>query len=113
MPFLTDRLHDTARQQKLGAALADENARMTEAESVRKPETGLISRFTFDLGLLEAELRAAIIGQDESIKELLGAGHREFPVGHLLCQAPLLKLVACRRDIFAHCTGRQPAMLQL
>ena len=71
MPFLTDRLHDTARQQKLGAALADENARMTEAESVRKPETGLISRFTFDLGLLEAELRAAIIGQDESIKELL------------------------------------------
>lgn len=71
MPFLTDRLHDTARQQKLGAALADENARMTVAESVRKPETGLISRFTFDLGLVEAELRAAIIGQDESIKELL------------------------------------------
>ncbi|MDZ7711067.1 MAG: AAA family ATPase [Roseovarius sp.] len=71
MPFLTDRLHDTARQQKLTSALADENARMTVADTAKQPQTGLQSRFTFDLGLIEAELRAAIIGQDESLDELL------------------------------------------
>lgn len=71
MPFLTDRLHDSARQEKLTTALADENARMTVANTTRQPESSLQTRFTFDLAVVEAELRAAIIGQDESISELL------------------------------------------
>jgi ATP-dependent Clp protease ATP-binding subunit ClpA len=73
MPFLTDRLHDTARQQKLASALADENARMTGASSTKgtTPNAGLQTRFTFDLDQVEAELRAAIIGQDESLEQLL------------------------------------------
>ncbi|WP_375553140.1 AAA family ATPase [Roseovarius mucosus] len=73
MPFLTDRLHDTARQQKLASALADENARMTGTAptGVDMINTGLRTRFTFDLAQIEAELRAAIIGQDESLEQLM------------------------------------------
>jgi ATP-dependent Clp protease ATP-binding subunit ClpA len=73
MPFLTDRLHDTARQQKLASALADENARMTGTAptGVDIINTGLRTRFTFDLAQIEAELRAAIIGQDESLEQLM------------------------------------------
>lgn len=73
MPFLTDRLHDTARQQKLASALADENARMTGTAptGVDMVNTGLRTRFTFDLAQIEAELRAAIIGQDESLEQLM------------------------------------------
>ncbi|MDT8325979.1 MAG: AAA family ATPase [Roseovarius sp.] len=71
MPFLTDRLHDTARREKLASALADENARMTAANATKQPDTGLQSRFSFDLDMVESEMRAAIIGQDESINELL------------------------------------------
>ena len=73
MPFLTDRLHDTARQQKLASALVDENARMsaTSAATAGAMNTGLRTRFTFDLVQIEAELRAAIIGQDESLKQVL------------------------------------------
>jgi ATP-dependent Clp protease ATP-binding subunit ClpA len=71
MPFLTDRLNDTERQQKLASALADENARMTDTGPARQIETGLQTRFSFDLRMIEAELRAAIIGQDESLSELL------------------------------------------
>jgi ATP-dependent Clp protease ATP-binding subunit ClpA len=71
MPFLTDRLHDTARQQKLTTALADENARMTEPRLAATSGAGLSSRFTFDLASIEAELRAAIIGQDESLSEVM------------------------------------------
>ncbi|MHA7851956.1 AAA family ATPase [Roseovarius sp.] len=71
MPFLTDRLHDTERQQRLASALSDENARMTPPSSMAPAATGLRTRFTFDLGLIEAELRAAIIGQDESLEQLL------------------------------------------
>ncbi|WP_198133592.1 AAA family ATPase [Roseovarius sp. TM1035] len=66
-------MHDTARQQKLASALADENARMTGASSTKgtTPNAGLQTRFTFDLDQVEAELRAAIIGQDESLEQLL------------------------------------------
>jgi ATP-dependent Clp protease ATP-binding subunit ClpA len=71
MPFLTDRLHDAARQQKLADALGDENAPMTE-QIARKPvAAGLKSRFNFDLDMIEAELRRAIIGQDESLDQVM------------------------------------------
>lgn len=71
MPFLTDRMHDTERRQIHGAALADENGRAIHSAPTKAVETGLRSRFTFDLKLIEAELRSAIIGQDESIEQLL------------------------------------------
>lgn len=72
MPFLTDRLHDTQRQQKLDAALADENAsRFAHARAKAEPAKGLASRFSFDLDLIEAELRSSIIGQDQPIEQVL------------------------------------------
>lgn len=71
MPFLTDRLHETERRQMHSSALADENGRSIDIAPAKPTETKLRSRFTFDLTLIEAELRAAIIGQDESIEELL------------------------------------------
>ncbi|MEQ8293742.1 MAG: AAA family ATPase [Roseovarius sp.] len=72
MPFLTDRLHDTQRQEKLATALADENARVTGhgGHGARKGH-GLASRFSFDLDAIEAELRASIIGQDEPIGQVM------------------------------------------
>lgn len=71
MPFLTDRLHDTARQQKLDTALGDENSPMTEPGTSKPVAAGLNSRFNFDLNLIESELRAAIIGQDESLDQVM------------------------------------------
>lgn len=72
MPFLTDRMHDTQRQEKLAAALADENASELGQGAVSASGTpALASRFSFDLARIEAELRAAIIGQDESIEQVL------------------------------------------
>lgn len=72
MPFLTDRLHDTQRQQQLSAALADENASMIDRTGHQPgPSSALASRFSFDIGLIEAELRASIIGQDEPIEQIL------------------------------------------
>lgn len=71
MPFLTDRLNETERQQRLAMALADENGRMTQSLHKASEPMGLKTRFTFDLELVEAELRAAIIGQDESLDQLL------------------------------------------
>ncbi|QFT98607.1 Chaperone protein ClpB [Roseovarius sp. THAF8] len=72
MPFLTDRLHDTQRQEKLAAALADENARVTGRPVNRvNPGRGLASRFSFDSADIEAELRASIIGQEEPISQVL------------------------------------------
>ena len=78
MPFLTDRLHDTQRQEKLATALADENARVTgfsghgagKANGAGKGR-GLASRFSFDLDAIEAELRTSIIGQDEPIRQVM------------------------------------------
>lgn len=72
MPFLTDRLHDTQRQQKLAAALEDENA--CAANRVSGPTDtarALASRFSFDLQAIEDELRASIIGQEEPIEQVL------------------------------------------
>ncbi|MFN3209014.1 MAG: AAA family ATPase [Roseovarius sp.] len=72
MPFLTDRLHETQRQAKLSAALADENASVTaRPEHVSGSGRALTSRFSFDPADIEAELRASIIGQDEPISQLL------------------------------------------
>ncbi|KZY38897.1 AAA family ATPase [Roseovarius sp. HI0049] len=72
MPFLTDRIHDTQRREKLSAALADENGGVTaRAGRGAGQGRGLASRFSFDLDVIEAELRASIIGQDEPIEQVL------------------------------------------
>lgn len=72
MPFLTDRLHDTQRQQKLSAALADENASTINRNGRQAGAVPVLaSRFSFDLGMIEAELRASIIGQDGPIDQVL------------------------------------------
>ncbi|WP_397544163.1 AAA family ATPase [Roseovarius salis] len=74
MPFLTDRMHDTARREKLDRALADENAPAAPPHHTGDGETSshaLKTRFTFDTAQVEAELRAAIIGQDESLEQIL------------------------------------------
>ncbi|KKL04917.1 hypothetical protein LCGC14_2611280, partial [marine sediment metagenome] len=71
MPFLTDRLADTQHRETLARALADENT--TDMRHLHKPqaESVLKTRFTFDLGDVEAELRHAIIGQDHAIDEVM------------------------------------------
>jgi ATP-dependent Clp protease ATP-binding subunit ClpA len=72
MPFLSDRLHDTQRQQQLSTALADENASMIDRTGQKSGlSSALASRFSFDIGLIESELRASIIGQDEPIEQIL------------------------------------------
>ena len=71
MPFLNDRLDDTARKAKLAVALADENGRMAAPGNVKQVEYGLQTRFDFDLVTINAELRTAIIGQDESLDQLM------------------------------------------
>lgn len=71
MPFLTDRIQDTQRQERLARALADEN--LMDLQDVHRAEKHgfLRSRFGFDLDAVEAELRHSIIGQDAAISELL------------------------------------------
>ncbi|TDK41387.1 AAA family ATPase [Antarcticimicrobium luteum] len=72
MPFLTDRMHDRQRQDKLAAALADENSGGAAQIGDRtSPVQALASRFSFDLQKIEDELRASIIGQDEAIEQVL------------------------------------------
>ncbi|SIR31037.1 C-terminal, D2-small domain-containing protein, of ClpB protein [Paracoccus thiocyanatus] len=71
MPFMTDRLQAVQRENQLKSALADEN---TAAISHANGKTGasfLNSRFSFDMGVVERELRASIIGQDDAIAEVL------------------------------------------
>lgn len=83
MPFLTDRMHETERAGRAEAALRDENAPMAPAagaaagavsDAVSGGASGggqLRTRFTFDPARIEAELRASIVGQDESLTELV------------------------------------------
>lgn len=67
MPFLTDRLQETERADRLARALADENV-----TTVPRPTAAAgNSRFTFDLSHIESELRGAIVGQDDTIDEIL------------------------------------------
>ena len=71
MPFLTDRMQDTARKAQMQRALADENE--TDISGLHQaPSSGLVnSRFSFDLDAISAELRHNIIGQDAAIEALL------------------------------------------
>lgn len=71
MPFLTDRIQDTQRRESLARALADENT--TDVSGLHTPGRGgfLNSRFSFDLGAVETELRQSIIGQSHAIDELM------------------------------------------
>lgn len=72
MPFLTDRMQDTKRQQMLAQALADENAGATYHDAVNGLSNyALSSRFSFNLKAIEDELRASIIGQDAQLEHLL------------------------------------------
>lgn len=72
MPFLTDRMHDRQRQEKLAAALSDENSgTAVQVDGRTTPAQALDSRFSFDLQRIEDELRGSIIGQDEAIEKVL------------------------------------------
>ncbi|CUH67474.1 Chaperone protein ClpB [Thalassovita gelatinovora] len=72
MPFLTDQMNDRQRQDKLAAALSDENSGTTAPIGDRSsPVPALASRFSFDLQRIEDELRTSIIGQDEAIEQVL------------------------------------------
>lgn len=71
MPFMTDRLQAVQREQKLTAALADENTRDITHARGTTGASFLRSRFSFDMGVVEHELRSSIIGQDSAIDELL------------------------------------------
>lgn len=72
MPFLNDRINDTQRQQKLTAALTDENASLIVQDRVGTPVVNsLKTRFSFELHSIENELRANIIGQNESIEQVM------------------------------------------
>lgn len=70
MPFINDRLADTQRKQKLAAAMSDEN--LLPGGTPRGSTRSLPgSRFTFDLDMIERELRANIVGQDEMIAAVM------------------------------------------
>ncbi|UXX82352.1 AAA family ATPase [Roseovarius pelagicus] len=71
MPFLTDRLQATQREEQLKGALADENTRDISHANGNTKASFLNSRFSFDLSVVESELRSSIIGQDGAIDEVL------------------------------------------
>lgn len=71
MPFLTDRIAQTQRAQKLAAAMNDENLLPAELASRAAPRFMPASRFTFDLAMIERELRGNIVGQDEMIASVM------------------------------------------
>ncbi|HDZ83254.1 MAG TPA: ATP-dependent Clp protease ATP-binding subunit [Roseobacter sp.] len=71
MPFITDRLHAVRRDEQLKSALANENVRDISHDNGAATASFLNSRFSFDMGLVERELRGSIIGQDSAINELL------------------------------------------
>nr|WP_306268896.1 AAA family ATPase [Pararhizobium sp. IMCC3301] len=71
MPFLTDKMQSTQREDRLKRALADEN-RISSLSAVSGHSDGLAnSRFNFDLVRIELELRDHIIGQDHAIDNLM------------------------------------------
>jgi len=72
MPFLTDRIDQTQREQKLTSALGLEHSNLMDrmpANSSINPR--LRSRFSFDPAQIESELKASIIGQDEPIEKVM------------------------------------------
>lgn len=71
MPFMTDRLDATRREQKLNNALADENTRDISHAKANTSGTFLKSRFSFDMAVVESELRTSIIGQNAVINDVL------------------------------------------
>ncbi|SFO21329.1 C-terminal, D2-small domain-containing protein, of ClpB protein [Roseovarius lutimaris] len=71
MPFMTDRLQAVQRDQQLKSALADENTRDIRHTNGATTASFLNSRFSFDMAVVERELRSSIIGQDSAIDEVL------------------------------------------
>lgn len=72
MPFLNDRIDQTQREQKLTSALGYENAgRADDILAKTSINPRLRSRFSFDPTQIENELRASIIGQEESIDKVM------------------------------------------
>lgn len=71
MPFLSDRMQATQREAQINRALADENTREISHSKCTAGGRILNSRFSFDMGVVERELRNSIIGQDSAIEEVL------------------------------------------
>ncbi len=71
MPFLSDRMQATQREAQTNRALADENTREISHPKGTAGGRILNSRFSFDMGVVERELRSSIIGQDSAIEEVL------------------------------------------
>ncbi len=71
MPFMTDRLHSVQREEKLKSALADENTSDISHANGAAGTSLLKSRFSFDMEVVERELRSSIIGQDRALKDVL------------------------------------------
>lgn len=71
MPFMTDRLDSVHRDGKLKSALADENSRAISHKAGRAGASFLNSRFSFDMDVVERELRSSIMGQDTALDEVL------------------------------------------
>jgi ATP-dependent Clp protease ATP-binding subunit ClpA len=71
LPFLNDMLDDTDRRRKNDEALAAENALAVGTQPAKRAHKGLMTRFQFDLELVERHLRETIVGQDEAIAHVL------------------------------------------
>ncbi|WP_404863559.1 AAA family ATPase [Georhizobium sp. MAB10] len=64
-------LDDTDRRRKNDEALAAENALAEGTRPAKRAHKGLMTRFQFDLELVERHLRETIVGQDEAIAHVL------------------------------------------
>lgn len=71
MPFLSDRMQATQREAQTNRALSDENTRQISHSNGTAGVGILNSRFSFDMDVVERELRSSIIGQDSAIEEVL------------------------------------------
>ncbi len=72
MPFLTDRIQSTQREERARRALADENLSPGAPATSAARRAGLAnSRFNFDLDGIERELNQNIVGQDHAIKSVM------------------------------------------
>lgn len=72
MPFLSDRLTEMQYQQTLSAALKAEDAAAPRSSRMDQSALALLSsRFTFDLAVIERELRSNIVGQDAMIASVM------------------------------------------
>ncbi|WP_272010602.1 AAA family ATPase [Roseovarius sp. ZX-A-9] len=68
---MTDRLQAVQREEQLKSALAAENTRDITHANGNAKASFLNSRFSFDMAVVERELRDSIIGQDSAIDEVL------------------------------------------